>query len=123
MLRLYERPSDHFWQNFWLFELAIFLVVGVICWLIGLQSISDYGFGLMAAGILLIIIAGAAQPDIPSRMHETEYQFGMPLIDHSIDEQLIQKSTSHPWQLSDLMQDVLVGAVPLIVGLLLSVIF
>jgi hypothetical protein len=47
----------------------------------------------------------------------------MPLIDHSIDEQLIQKSTAHPWQLSDLMQDVLVGAVPLIVGLLLAVIF
>jgi hypothetical protein len=125
MFHLQDHPqlNDHFWRAFWMFELLVFVIVGVICWLLDVRTIAEYSVGLMAAGFVLVITAGAAQPDVPMRVHDIEYHFGLPLIDHSIDEQLIQQSSAHPWKFADLIQDVLVGIVPLVAGLALFIIF
>jgi hypothetical protein len=125
MLCLHDssESNGHLWRSFWLFELSVFVVVGVICWLLGVRTLADYGIGLVIGGFVLIISAGAAQSDIPTRISSTAYQFGLPTIDHTFPERVKNQVSTHRWELSDFMYDVLVGIVPLGVGLALYIIF
>jgi hypothetical protein len=80
-----------FLRNVVLIDVAIFLIVGLVCWTGGWYTIYQYGGGLFWAGMLAIIIGASSVRGVWGTSRRFETQYGLTVSEQSIHQRMRQQ--------------------------------
>jgi hypothetical protein len=120
-----ESPQKgrHFFKVFALFELTIFAVVGLVCWLGNLLTIQFYSTGLIIAGVLFLVIEAYGTFGMWGTTRDFNYLYGGSVSEKPLSQQTARDMKEEGDWIGEFWQQSLIGLLPIVVAVLLQLLF
>ena len=101
-------------------EIVVIVLIGVICWLVGWRTLTEYATGLILAGFAVMFFGASGVLSGATLNGDFQHQYSKTVMPNSANQHL-QQSMSDQTEMSVIFLAGVIGVITIILGIVIKV--